>query len=139
MHARLASLSFSEKIAILEKLRDRSLSFAVVKVSLVGSPNDPKADETERMRRKLEPEAQKYLSSHLKESAPNASRSALHALLKHWLDGHRGRKVRFELEAGEKVKVKEITSIEELNTLIGPGQTSATLLRAVGTCTEPGL
>jgi hypothetical protein len=80
MRARLASLSFSDKIEILEKLRDRSLAFATVKVFLVVCPNDPNPDQ-EKMRQNLEPEAQKYLSLHLKGGAPNASRSALHALL----------------------------------------------------------
>jgi hypothetical protein len=47
--------------------------------------------------------------------------------------------VRFELEAGGKVKGKEVTSAEELDALIGQGQTPATLLQAIGSCVEPDL
>jgi hypothetical protein len=138
MRARLASLSFSEKISILERLRDRSSAFTLVKVFLVGCPNDPTPDQTEKMRQKLQPEVQKYLTTHLKAGSPNASRSALYALLRHWLVGQ-GRKVRFELEVDGNVKRKEVTRVEELNALIGQGETPATLLRAIGFCEEAGV
>ncbi len=68
-----------------------------MKVFLVARPDDPNADDQEEMRQKLEPDAQKYLSAHLKGGTPNASRAVLHVLLEHWLLAH-GRKVRFELE-----------------------------------------
>src|ERR1700693_3975657 len=122
MRARLASLSFSDKIKILEKLRDRSSAFALVKVFLVARPDDPNSDNQEKMRQKLEPDAQRYLSAHLKGGPPNASRAVLRVLLEHWLLG-RGRKVRVELEVDGKVKAKEVTQVEELNALIGQGRT----------------
>jgi hypothetical protein len=137
MRARLASLSFSDKIKILEKLRDRSSAFALVKVFLVARPDDPNADDQEKMRQKLEPDAQRYLSAHLKGGPPNASRAVLHVLLEHWLLG-RGRKVRFELGVDGKIKAKEVTQVEELNALIGQGRTAAEFLQAIGSCTEPG-
>jgi hypothetical protein len=135
MRARLASLSFSEKINILEKLRDRSSALALVKVFLIARANDPNADDQEKMREKLEPDAQRYLSAHLKAGPPNASRVVLHVLLQHWLLG-RGRKVRFELEVDGKIKAKELMNVEELDALIGKGRTSAELLRAIGSCPE---
>lgn len=137
MRARLASLSFSDKIKILEKLRDRSSTFALVKVSLIARPDDPNADDQEKMRQKLEPDAQKYLSAHLKGVPPNASRAVLYVLLEHWLLG-RGRKVRFELEIDGKIKAKDVTQAEELNALIGQGRTTAEFLQAIGSCAEEG-
>lgn len=121
MRKRLASLSFSEKITMLEKLRDRSLAFSIVRVFLVGGPDD--------FQQKLEPEAQKYLSAHLKGGSPNASRSVLNVLLTDWL--LRGHKVRFALEVDGKAKSKEVTSVEALNSLIGQDQTPATLLQGL--------
>ena len=137
MRARLASLSFSDKIKLLEKLRDRSSAFALVKVFLVARPDDPNSDNQEKMRQKLEPDAQRYLSAHLKGGPPNASRAVLRVLLEHWLLG-RGRKVRFELEVDGKVKAKEVTQVEELNALIGQGRTTAEFLQAIGSCAEVG-
>jgi hypothetical protein len=133
MRARLSSLSFSDKIKILEKLRDRSSAFALVKVFLVARPDDPNSDDQEKMRQKLEPDAQKYLSAHLKGGAPNASRAVLYVLLQHWLLG-RGRRVRFELEVDGRIKAKDVTLVEELNALIGQGRTPAELLQAIGSC-----
>src|SRR5258708_3527134 len=118
MSKRLAGLSFSEKIKILEKLRDRSLALAMVRVSLGGGANDPTPD---RDRERLQHEVQKYLSAHLKSTAPNASRSALCALLSAWLVG-RGRRVRFEFDVDGKAKSKEVTAVEELDGLIGHDQ-----------------
>jgi hypothetical protein len=138
MRARLASLSFSDKIKLLERLRDRSSAFALVKVFLVARLDDPNADDQEKMRQKLEPDAQKYLSTHLKGGPPNASRAVLHVLLQHWLLG-RGRRVRFELEVDGKIKGKEVANVEELNSLIGQGRTAAELLQAIGSCAEAGV
>jgi hypothetical protein len=135
MRARLAALSFSDKIKILEKLRDRSSAFSLLKVFLIARPADPDPDDQEKMRQKLEPDAQRYLSAHLKGGLANASRAVLHVLLQHWLLG-RGRKVRFELEADGKIKVKEFTELEELNTLIGQGRTPTELLQAIGFATK---
>jgi hypothetical protein len=132
MSKRLASLNFSEKIKILEKLRDRSLSLAVARVFLDSGPNDPTPDQE---RQRLQCDMQKYLSSHLKGGVPNSSRVALYAIARGWLEGHRGR-VRFEFEVDGERRKKEITTVEELNTLIGPGQTPQTLLQALGASTS---
>ena len=128
MRRRLAALSFSEKVKILEKLRDRSLAFSIVSVFLVPGPNDPTSNEE---RQKLEGETQRYLSLHLKGGSPNSSRSVLNALLTAWLAG-RGRKVRFELTVDGPVRGKEVSTVEELNNLIGQGRTPTALLQALG-------
>lgn len=134
MRARLASLSFSDKIKILEKLRDRSSALALVKIFLIARPDDPHAGDLERMRQKLEPDAQRYLSAHLKSGPPNASRAVLYVLLEHWLG--RGQKVRFDFEIDGKIKTKEVTNLEELDALIGKGRTGADLLRIIGSSAE---
>ncbi len=132
MSKQLSALSFSEKIKVLEKLRDRSLSLAIVRIFLEGDPNDPTPDQE---RQKLQREMQKYLSQHLKGGMPNSSRVALYALTRVWLEGHRG-SVRFEFEVDGEGKNKEVTTVEELNRLIGPGQTPQTFLQALGASTN---
>jgi hypothetical protein len=123
MRKELASLSFTEKVSILEKLRDRSLSFSLVRLSLVGGP-----PETGR---KLEVEAQKYLNSYLKAEAFNGPRSVLHEVLRRWVEYNRG-KVRLEIEVDGKTRSKEIASSTELDNLLGQGQTPPDFLRALG-------
>jgi hypothetical protein len=128
LRARLSSLSFSEKVEILEKLRDRSLALAVVRVFLEGGPNDLTPDQ---VRQKLQRELQKYLTSYLKGGAPNASRTAFYALTRAWLEGYRGR-IRFEFESDGQTRNKEVAAVEELQSLIGPDQTPQTFFRALG-------
>ncbi len=123
MRKELATLSFSEKIGILEKLRDRSLALSLVRLSLVGGP--PETGE------KLEPQAQKYLNSYLKSETFNGPRSVLHEVLRHWVQYDRG-KVRLEIDVDGKARRKEITSTAELDSLLGQGQTPSDLLRALG-------
>jgi hypothetical protein len=102
----------------------------LVSLFLIAGPNDPNPDQ-EKLRQKLEPEARKYLDSYFTVEEPNASRSVLHSLLTTWL-GATGCKVRFEIAVDGEVKGKEVTSVEELNGLIGSGKTPATLLQALG-------
>ncbi len=123
MRKELATLSFSEKIGILEKLRDRSLALSLVRLSLVGGPPET--------REKLEPQAQKYLNSYLKSETFNGPRSVLHAVLRHWVQYDRGQ-VRLEIDVDGKARRKEITSTAELDSLLGQGQTPSDLLRALG-------
>jgi len=102
----------------------------LVSLFLIAGLNDPNPDH-EKLRQKLEPEARKYLDSYFTVEVPNASRSVLHSFLTSWLRG-RGRTVRFEIEVDGEVKGKEVTSVEELNDLTGPGKSPATLLQALG-------
>ena len=98
---------------------------------LIAGPNDPNPDQ-EKLRQKLEPEAQKYLESFITaKDIPNSSRFVLRTLLTEWLRG-RGRKVRLEVEVGEEVKNKEVTNVKELDELVGDGKTPSTLLQALG-------
>ena len=128
MRKELASLSFTEKVGILERLRDRSLAFSLVRLSLVAGPRDPMPDQA---REKLEADAQKYLNSYLKSETVSSSRPVLHELLRHWVEHRRG-KVRLEIKIDGNVRCKEIARIEELDDLLGRGQTPANLLRALG-------
>ncbi|HTW58023.1 MAG TPA: hypothetical protein VMD99_07835 [Terriglobales bacterium] len=128
LRARLSSLSFSEKVKILEKLRDRSLALAVVRVYLDSGPSDLTPDLE---RQKLQRDLQKYLISYLKGGAPSAPRSAFYALTRAWLEGHRGR-IRFEFEANGQTRSKEVTAVEELGNLVGPDQTPQTFFRGLG-------
>jgi hypothetical protein len=130
MRKELASLSFTEKIGILERLRDRSWAFSLVKLSLLGGVRDLNRDQEEAWQ-KLEAEAQKYLNSYLKSAMPGASLAILRAVLRHWIEFLRGR-VRFEVDVEGKVGAREIARIEELDSLLGPSQTPATLLRTLG-------
>jgi hypothetical protein len=128
MRKELASLSFTEKVGILERLRERSLAFCLVKLSLVAGLGDPMPDQA---REKLEADAQKYLNSYLKSETPSSSRPVLHELLRHWVEHRRG-KVGLEIEVDGKSRRKEITRTEELDNLLGRGRTPADLLRALG-------
>jgi hypothetical protein len=128
MRNRLAALNFSEKIEILEKLRDRSLAFAVVRVFLDWGPRDPTPAQE---RQKLQRDVQECISSFLKGGAPNASRVFLYAVLRAWLEGHRG-KVRFEFDVDGQSRRKEVITVEELTDLIGRDQTPQTFLCTIG-------
>jgi len=130
MRKELASLSFTEKVGILEKLRDRSLAFSLVRLALVAGPRglDPGQEQGWQ---KLEADAQRYLSLYLKSETVNSSRSVLHEVLRHWVEYHRGT-VRLEIEVDGKVRSKEINSTVELDNVLGRGQTPQELLRALG-------
>jgi hypothetical protein len=128
MRKRLAALNFSEKIKILEKLRDRSLAFAVVRVFLDWGPRDT-TPTPERQR--LQRDVQECVGSFLKGGAPNASRVFLYDLLRVWLEGRRGT-VRFEFDIDGESTSKEVITVEELTNLIGQGQTPQTFLSALG-------
>jgi hypothetical protein len=128
MRARLASLSFSEKIEILEKLRDRSLALTIVRVYVDVGLNDRTPDQD---RQKLQNDLQKYLSTYLKGGSSNSSRVAFYALTRGWLEGYQGR-VRFEFELDGQTRNKEVITVEELDSLVGPGQTPQSFLRALG-------
>lgn len=131
MRSRLAALSFSEKIKVLEKLRDRSLSLAVVRVFIQSRPNDPTPDQK---RQKLQCDMQTYLSSFLKGGSSSSSRVAFYAIARAWIEGHRGG-LRFEFEIDGEAKNKEIATVEELSRLIGPSRTPQSLLEALGVST----
>lgn len=126
---RLAALTFSEKVEILEKLRDRSLELAVVQVSLVSKAGVFGPDQ-ETKRKQVESDVQKYLSAYLKGGAPNASGSVLNALLTAWLQGYGH--VRFEINIDGTLRGIDVISMDELSTLIGPGQTPVTFLQGLG-------
>ena len=127
MRSELAALSFTEKVGILEKLRDRSLAFSLVRVSLVPGPQKGQRDQESF--HELEAQAQKYLNSYLKSDTVGF-RSALHEVLRSWVqsDG----KVRLEVEVDGKARWKEITRSDELDNLLGPGRTQSDLLGALG-------
>ena len=104
----------------------------LVSIFLVPRLNDPRPDQQEEFRRKLEPEANEWLGWFFKgQSYPNSSRLVLHTILAAWLLPHE-RNVRFEIEVGRKVKSKEVTSVAELGELIGEGKTPSTILQALG-------
>lgn len=126
MRRRMAALSFSEKVKILEQLRDRSAEFALVHVTLSSRATGLNS-EHEGQRERLQAEAQKYLSAYLKGGVPNAS--TIHALLRAWLEGFG--QVRFELSMNGHVRSAGVSSVDELRELLGNGQTPASFLRAL--------
>jgi hypothetical protein len=129
MRKELASLSFTEKIGILEKLRDRSLALSLVRLYFVVGPRTLSRDE-EEARQKREAQAQRYLNSYLKSEVFDGPRSVLHAILRHWVES-RG-KVRLEIKVDGELRSREIASPAELDGLLGEHQTPSDLLRAIG-------
>jgi hypothetical protein len=127
--ARLAALSFTEKVEILEKLRDRSRSLALVHLILVPGLNDPWSPA---QRETLQCEAQKYLSVHLKGGAPNASRAALHAILRGWLETGSRREISFEFFSQGDRRRRNISCVEDLASLIGQDRVPSDFLRGLG-------
>jgi len=90
-------------------------------------------DDTTAMQeiQQLEPYAQKFLDSWFEEEAKPVP-LVLFALLNAWFERGRGRKVRFQIhppftQAGE-LKSIEVTNKEELDVVIGNGETLSTFL-----------
>jgi len=107
----------------------------LVRLSLIAGPNDlDRPDQLQQLQQKL----QEYLNSWLCASMnPNSSRCVLQSL-KPWLQGGRGRKVRFETVVGE-MKAIEAKSSEEIDDLIGADKTPASFLQAFARALYSGI